>query len=660
MGLVVLSVFALAFVACGNSDSGEPSNPNVPGGIVTGPTPNAAAVYELPAVGRGGAPVYEGQEVDLTGLILNVRYTDNTSKPVAYPAGNWTVSPSIYIYNEPAQVYTVTYTENLKTVSTTISFSNVRRLLDLDVTGQLTTQDYLIDDIPKFAGVVVYGVYSDTISPPLSVKIPDDSGAGYAPPGWAQMADYKRALVPLTEKNPDYKWAWVHNKSPASGSFQPNDSVGVLVSIGSYGHILSKIEGAGVSVLGTPENGYTGTDYLTGKRIEITNLWQVEKIEVTGTWKDIFYDDPTLIGAVETEEALRLRMDKWIDNLQNAQVIVTYNSLPTPTTRTYNLKELQAIGYAYADYISNVGWGGTWANLDVFPVSRATKRIDVTKDSKLVLGATDTGIVVNDFNWLDKDKGDPDPAEAATSATIYGDGGWAQWAQLNYGQSRMGFWWRGRPAYLMVPIYNRPAAITATPKAGVPVPTVMNGGDKVYRPPEGMWDFLNKFTVKVDYTRSGEQNGPTGSRPDVVADIKNGTCRAFVIGDLTYRSPSYPANIDYDTKFSSLFSLTVFNMQDNSAKVGRNVDPRDKWTFDYDNKIAQATFANGVQPESETIGISILTKAQSDRFASRGTPINATISYTGWAGNPSQTRTVRTPNIQVGVTNYAYDFATLP
>jgi hypothetical protein len=650
MGLVVLSVFALAFVACGDSDSGEPSGPGPGQGQASGPVPQSISIATQPTGGGpGGAAVLEGQDIVLTGIVLNVRDSENKTTQVS-DITKMNVVPSIYIYGYGD--YTLFYTDKNRTVQTTITFPNVRKLITLAVTGQMYKQEYLIDELPEYNGLTVYGVYSDDPA--------DNNGKLYpwdTPANRETQAKFYRRPINLDITNPYHHWAWVWNARPsasAPGSFDPNDNPGVLISIGTYGYIESKIQGAG-NLPPPAITGYTG-DILAGTRIEIAKLHQVREIEVAGTWDTIFYDDPTLISAVTSPDELAARMAKWADKLLNADVKVTYTN---GAVRNYDLKTLESMAYAYADSLNNLGWGGTWANLEIFPVSRAGFKIDVTKDNKLVLSDVENQRTTENFSWLkyynneDKYDGSGNNPEGDSYGAIIGDGGWAQWAQLGMGYTRMGFWWRGigadlratAPNPVVVPVYNRPLSITVTQKGDEPfTPFVrMVGNDLVYRKPEGMQDYLNKVSIAVRYIRQGGTESDYKDRTDLFGDIASGVCRDFVIMPSVGYAYTDSADIAaiplFEKQVPSLYSDTIFNWEDvaparNAANAWR-YDLNGRWArlYEDDNTLELYNYDN-------LLNTSFLTKAYSESFQNRGRTVRGRIFYTGWAGDPGNTRTV--------------------
>jgi len=637
----------LAFVACGNSDSGDTTGPGPgnTGGPTTSTVPKAFTVEKYPLA--SGGVVHEGQIVELAGLALNVIYTDNTRKSIT-DLTKVTVEPSIYVYFPDApqeyygqynNSYWLSYEENGKIIRESIPWQRMgatRKLLDLEIADQMVKQEYIIDEFPDFTGLNVWGHYSPTGKFNL-LEQPN-----------ANRNDWYRMPIPLSIDIKEHRWAWVWNESPNAGSFV-SDSPGVLVSIGSFGYIHSNIRGTA---------GQAATIMnLEGERIEIRRLYQVEKIE----WakeptfaKTVFYDDPTLIKAISMDgditKNLEAWQNTWIDEVyKDFELKVTYQN---KQEATYDLRKLQTLNPYNNSVLANEGFGATWSNLEFFPISRAGLVIDVTKDTKQVVTAG-SGVTVEGFNpvkyateyakgnvWGGTASFDPITGESVlvtgTNVTINGDGGWAQWAQLGLGWTRMRFFWRNRsPADVVVPVYNRPETVEYTLNPGeVGPPLVMNGHNDVYEPPEGRVQFLNKITVSVTYTRQGGDANDTAIRQNIWSDIASGTCRSSV----TFKDP----DTGKARSMPTLYSPTVFNWRDRGG--------------DLQDAIGWLTFTGSIGTtdparEAAAAATSVLTQANSDRFASRQSPVNARISYTGWAGNPLNTRT-RTVTIPVGVVKY--------
>jgi len=670
MGLVILSVFALSFVAC--ADSGGEGGTPPGGGAIAQKIPVSITVATPPIESTVG-PVHEGMVISPAGIVLNVTYSDGTYDANVTDINRITIAPSIYdarvglpasaLVGELAYLandypngfypngYELTYTtESGHSAKTYIKFDNIRRLLGLNITGTMVKRDYKIDDIVDFTGLTVEGIYSHSAAanlPPTQLVIPapaDANGDYAAPPGWAEMADYYSLSLPLTSKNPDYKWAWVQNKSPGVGSFI-DDRPGVLISIGSYGKIYSKIRGEGAP-----------TEFddviLRGTRRPIDHLYQVTKLEwIAGTGQTVFYDDPTLISAVSTEAELATRMKTWTDKaFTGAQFKLTYED---GGSNTFSLGQLQTMNINYAKTLGNYGWGGTWANLEIFPVSNDGYRIDVTRDNK-PLDANVPSTAYFDFNWLNQAR--DEFTDGANAQYLNGTIGWAQWAQQNYGRSKMRFYWRDAAYDLPVLIYNVPQTVTVTGKAAGVVE--LSGADYVYKYGAGMNEFLNKVTVAVTYGVQGTLPSgvqATQVRSDVAADIAKGVCRAAVVYNDDNKGADYDPTLPPNRIMPTLYSPGIWNFRDNTEYTGTGLG----WGGDLQAAQGWMDFNSlstaGATTWEDAVQTSLLNRSTTTRYGSGKGVQRARVYYVGWAGNPTATR-ARYGQLEAGVGPKAYAF----
>jgi len=127
------------------------------------------------------ATVYEGTEVDFTGISWRARTLDGEYVDVTFSdLDSWSVYPPYYIdYLNPNYVaaaargdvddlaalggYTLTYTVGGLTESYTYAWPNPVPLSRLHYTGRMSTRDYYSDDIPNFDGIVLDFEYSGAI-----------------------------------------------------------------------------------------------------------------------------------------------------------------------------------------------------------------------------------------------------------------------------------------------------------------------------------------------------------------------------------------------------------------------------------------------------------------------------------------------------------------
>jgi hypothetical protein len=87
-GLVILSLFALVFVSCGDSESSDSNNDTGTGG---------KRVASIEVRTDPTATQYMGKPIDLTGLVVRVRYTDGLYDDIAYETdkGKFTTWPRV-------------------------------------------------------------------------------------------------------------------------------------------------------------------------------------------------------------------------------------------------------------------------------------------------------------------------------------------------------------------------------------------------------------------------------------------------------------------------------------------------------------------------------------------------------------------------------------
>ena len=736
MGLVILSVLALAFVGCAKTDGDSPGTTDPGNGGNTGPAatqsrviPTGFSIAENPASFAGA--LFEGQTFDLTGMVLNVRFSDNSSQLIPFDPSKMTIFPAIYDgrFGNPNQnPYQLTYADNGAYVTVPLYVPNgVMRLVDLDITGNMHKQDYLIDEIPNFYGLTVYGRYSNSVSsishPPGRFPIPDirnsdpNNSRFGGLPSYVNEQDVARYPIPLTTDMNEYRWAWVWNEIPGKGSFIA-DKPGVLLSIGSYGNILSRIVGRTDSILDDPfDPTETTPNILTGSRVPIQNLYNVARLdwatEPSFSKNQIFYDDPRLISAVSSRDEYDARMATWFDYaFSDGSINVTYDN---GDVRKYTIPELRAMSWVFGvidqNSISlNAGIGATWADLSIYPISYANKMIiDVTRDNKPI-NMTRNNAVPNlyPFDWNSWSKGedsygyylattherasDYDPT-TQWSRKIVGDGGWAQWAQLATGRSVMRITWRsGKSLDIAIPIYNRPSLMEVSVQTRVVLDTetqavVMNGFDAVHRPPEGMGDFLNKLVIRITYVKQGGASTDNAVREDLVSDMNLGKCRKTI--SWPDNNNNLPGGQYRWMTMNSLYSTNVYNFLDwgPAVQLDANGNPvldandvpvlRDRPALGADMKevFSRLNFRRwlaaddrqysdtfdetdflGTDAEGSLYVNSVLTKDRSTRFLNRNRTVAGRVEYVGWAGDPTRTRTVNNRTIQVGPLNYKYNW----
>ena len=645
MGLVVLSVLALAFVACGDSDSGDSTSPPSGGSAPIGTkVPLSVSIDKYPFAGVNQDVVHEGQRVDLTGIEYTVFYSDNTSRKFTDPT-KLTLEPSIYDYRLSGQTYQMTYSENGRfaqwlSVPTNRLMGEIRRIVDIDFTGRMVKQEYIIDDIPEFAGLALEAAYSRTnqVGPYQGW---DNNNAGTQPDWYHLPLDFD----PL---NPDHNWAWIWNMSTGMGSYQPSDDPGVLISIGSFGWI----DFERVAPKGTPGDVIEGFDWqLMGKRIPVTKLYQVKKLE-WDTAPDyskypVFYDDPSLIkmmgwnrdptarvedigdiGAPQlryfpTYDVDTAQYSKWTDTVfAGAKFKITYgDSERDVTTRTKTILELREQGEI----------PGFWRTFSYWPITRQGNYIMDVDTYPIDDGVTGPAALRGGGYYETGTTNPRDPSELpggkgrgyGEPAAQDGEGGWAEWAEL--ANPRVRFTYRGINLDEPVPVYNRPVSIAVTARNGQ-TPVMMDGYDYVYRRPEGMPEFIGKLKVSVTYRRGSDQND-TKTRADVAEDIAKNICRDVAVIALA-QSP-YPQR-----QIATLRSTNVYNALDS-----------------LDMLRATSYGDDGVEQERVT---TILTTTNSARYLSDGRTQAARVEFTGYGGRPTAYRTITNRDILVGMTGYTF------
>jgi len=163
--LVILSIIALVFAACGDSDNGDSPGPG------PGPAPRTIVAMEMEtqpyfAASTIGAPwAFEGFPVLLDGFSVYVRYSDG-EYGVINDLSRFTVLPRTFVSGTdphpdpivggiPANEYIILYTGDDISWSQTIEVdpSGVRPLERMHYVGGLATRTYYSDEIPNFEGI---------------------------------------------------------------------------------------------------------------------------------------------------------------------------------------------------------------------------------------------------------------------------------------------------------------------------------------------------------------------------------------------------------------------------------------------------------------------------------------------------------------------------
>jgi len=455
--------------------------------------------------------VYEGQKVELAGIVMVVRYSDESWARITNPA-QLAVSPRIYDWRitqnthpDYGPVYNIKYKEGFTTVDTDISWTYLgthRRLLDISWTGSMKKQNYLIDEYPNFDGLTVEGVYNNTDTWDSSSDDPLNTAG--------PEATYYHKHIPLSIEIPEYQWRWVWNSSQflPDRPLEQGDAPGVLIKIGSFGDLS-----AGYNAPYAPATPGGNGVQLVGKRIPVSNIYQLKSINFVNepAYSDpIFFDDPSLIGKEVTNNLgwdynwYWNSRNKWIDTVfQGLEFELTYYG--TSQTKTIPIRDIITIDGGYDVWLTHrndvgpVGVPGLWEFLDFWPVFANNSQIG--------------------NNTAD----------------------WSTWARLK--APRMRFYYRSLYVDTVVPVFTRLESIDVVSRDGET--PVMNGNDLVYRQPDELPQFLSKVRVTATYSKTGD-SATTATRDDVEVDQANGILRKYYDTVDGIRTPIlYSTNITY-------------------------------------------------------------------------------------------------------------------
>jgi hypothetical protein len=527
--------------------------------------------------------IYEGTKVDMSGFRVAVRYMDGT---VGYAAtSQLSVYPPIYDWSMTVQAhanvgetnsrgnnnyYTLVYTEGGRAytdIFTADAFGDSRiggglgynqganpwmRLVDIEFTGKLNKQEYLVDDIPDFRGIAVEGVYTKQGWEPG-----DGAGAGQT-----QRDVVKKKL----EFSPDYtEWGWVYNSSTAFVDDRP----GILIRVGSYGDLQAGVNGG-------------GTKTLEGLRIPVTRIFQVDKLEFVPETPDfgvICIDDPTLISGLRGtggRDTVWSR-NRWIEVLGDTKVRVSY--LGTSQTREWSVEDMLTINAAqtipgywgiYSDPADEdlntrvweapvLEWSGG-GNTDDSTVSFAPAAGGPTK----LVG------VIRPYGLIPSTATDPD-------ARNHIDEQWEAWA--NGKAPKIGVNYRGKKVSVTVPIYNKLQSITAESRSGGPV--IMNGKDLQSHKPDGVNEFLEYVKITATYTLNIDST-KTYTREDLWADIGKGICSDGLVSAPVGSSANLGSVLDIDANggkppILNKDSVDAYVGKGKEAKVTISFTPQKAW-----------------------------------------------------------------------------------
>jgi hypothetical protein len=593
MGLVVLSVFALAFAACGSTESGEP---NVPGDNGDGGAGTATVVprsFQVTSAPRdpamqGSGLVLEGQRVSLNGIAARIDYSDGSHRIVS-DASAFSVYPLVFL--GPSQTYDLIYTEkghSIRNQVTWTQFGNTggyRYLIDIDVVDRMEKTTYYIDEVPDLKGLKIDGVYS------RSGRVESLT------PGWDTQNDFFNLALPFDVNVEGYKWAWVWNFDQSEGSWSSLDSPGLLLNVGTWGRMFSD------KVSEIP--GQEVRNNLYGKRIVIEKLLPVTAID----WdhrpefaSTIFYDNSSLIGTGSRGN----EWAAWRNAMSDATVKVTYGRENPEVTKTYTMEELFYLNGYYNRGFNSDGspWsdGGTWMTPLAFGLFN-------TKGTQMYNDNSTWGNNGNPVRFNRKDYQNA-------------GGGWAEWAIL--AQPMMKLTFRDCETSLQeIPIYN---VINGTLTVSVidgASEVILDGFNAVFQPPESFDDFLRRITITATYTRKGQTETKTKNLSQ---------------GNITYQNsrpgtnvPGYTGTGDYWTA-PTLISTNIWNFYNttdwqNIARLANFLDPTG-------TLVTTASQANTAYPTG-------LTLANSETWASKQKPVGTVIQYRAYAGDPNNVKLAR-------------------
>ena len=171
--LVILSLIALAFASCGDSDSGDPSTPVIP----IEPTRLIVGMELIDPPAEFNVAVYEGMPVNLAGIRVIARYADGQYE--------YLTNPNLFICDRadhvwgpvgsPQRTYTIRYRYDFNW-SVNITLPNATTFFELErmhVTKNLIDRTYYSDDIPNFAGIELELRYKNTIERMTRILPPD-------------------------------------------------------------------------------------------------------------------------------------------------------------------------------------------------------------------------------------------------------------------------------------------------------------------------------------------------------------------------------------------------------------------------------------------------------------------------------------------------------
>ena len=523
---------AMVLVACGDSDSGDSGGVNAPPPktIVSAELVNFP--YHADEPDAWGA--FEGTPVNLRGTEVRVTFQDGT-RDIIRDVSRFQINPPIYMLNSASvhafhlrdeegaiggtgrangvDVYTLTfvwgnfvqqwdiyngaYPAPPAFSGTSGAIGNVQPLVNAAVVGTLSKLDYYVDDERDLSGISIMGYYGDTH--PSQVDLHG---------------------VNLTPYMNLYQWRWVWNtvRAPSGEDGFQGQNPGLLLRIGTWGDFRGE--------LGVPEP-LQPTD-LTGLRIPVRNLWQVE--EITWTTRPafreiglnpnfpagIFFDDPRFVG--RSDEGWRI--SNWEQNLIRDGVVSVRYSAGAPEEKEFRVNAIQGSSFIKHHWSMDVDWrndrrdGGTAGSRSIANENAAS---GLWVNPYLVFYKTD--------ELIDTPAGRVRYGEGVSDGDLNAD--WITW--LEDENQQLSVVYRGiRSPTLEVPVFNELVGITVRNISGQ-TPLLMDGTRRVDRRPDAEAEFLRKIEVSAEY-RSTRLNTTRG-RDNVITDLARRQMRGGVPGD---------------------------------------------------------------------------------------------------------------------------------
>jgi hypothetical protein len=333
-GLVILSLFALVFASCGESDD------DGGGGTVT----NAKVPFSIEVITDPTANSYMGLDVDLTGLKVLVRYSDGTvdfvtdaSKFTTYPAwatGAYDETASSTRKYTPLRDYYLYYVEAGKAFQSRIKIPDVIPIYRDDVLTLIDTYDPVYGGTSGVTGQYYQSNGLQITGPALKMYVDDKPNFG----SLTLQADYRKEIagggydntagsgvkkdVPVTLEN-DWRIIPYYNNASKTGRG------GLYITIGrnplptTPNHELNLASGItgnadpGVTAISPLDEVYhvTGLEIETAPELSPFFYWQADEKDTTSN------------------------ISPWIARVRDtARLKVTYSN---DTTKSFSIPELE-------------------------------------------------------------------------------------------------------------------------------------------------------------------------------------------------------------------------------------------------------------------------------------------------------------------------------